>query len=100
MTDGQMTGWGLAAGGLAAWLAWRGLHSRDRYDFHGKTALVTGGSRGLGLILARRLVDLGARVGICARDPDELERAFDDLRRRGGHVVAVPCDLTMPQQVA
>jgi short-subunit dehydrogenase len=100
MTDAQISAWGLAAGGVAAWLAWRGLRSRDQYDFHRKTALVTGGSRGLGLILARRLVDRGARVGICARDPDELERAFDDLRGRGGHVVTVPCDLTRPQQVA
>jgi len=99
MRDGQVYGLGLAVGGLAAWLAWHGWKARQSYDFRGKTALVTGGSRGLGLILARRLAGEGAKVGICARDPDELDRAFDDLRKCGGHVVSVPCDLTVPEQV-
>src|SRR5688572_28544977 len=100
MRNVQPSGWGLAAaGGLAAWLAWRGVRSLRGYDFRGKTALVTGGSRGLGLILARLLVAEGARVGICAGDADELDRAFNDLSRRGGRVVAVPCDLTVPEQV-
>jgi NAD(P)-dependent dehydrogenase (short-subunit alcohol dehydrogenase family) len=89
----------VAAGGVAAWLAWRGYRSLYGYDFRGKTALVTGGSRGLGLILARKLVDEGAKVAVCAPDADELDRAFDDLGRRGGHVVTVPCDLTKPEQV-
>jgi short-subunit dehydrogenase len=56
--------------------------------------LITGGSRGLGLILARYLIDAGARIAICARDSAELDRAFDELARRGGRTVAIPCDLT------
>ncbi len=44
-------------------------------DLHGKTALITGGSRGLGLVMARQLIDMGARVAICARDEVELQRA-------------------------
>src|SRR5689334_13332958 len=100
MRNGQAIGWGLAAAGsVGACLAWRGYRSLHSYDFRNKVALVTGGSRGLGLVLARKLVGEGAKVAICARDPHELEHAFDDLRRRGGHVVTVPCDLTVPEQV-
>src|SRR5688572_6390278 len=88
-----------AAGAGAAWLAYRRYRARCRYDFRDKTVLITGGSRGLGLILARLFAKEGARIGICARDADELDRAFDDLSARGAHVVTVPCDLTSPTRV-
>lgn len=55
--------------------------------------MVTGGSRGLGLALARELVDRGARVAICARTESDLRRAEDELRARGGDVIAFPCDV-------
>jgi short-subunit dehydrogenase len=45
------------------------------------------------------LADRGARLAVCARDPDELATAFDDLSKRGGRVVAVECDVTDPQRV-
>lgn len=63
------------------------------YPFRGKIALITGGSRGLGLLLARHLVAAGARVAICARDEEELARARQDLQTRGGDVFATTCDL-------
>ncbi len=88
-----------ALGGAAAWLAYRGYRSFYGYDFHDKTVLVTGGSRGLGLVMARQFIAEGAKVALCARDPDELDRAFADLAGRGGRVVTVPCDLTVPEQV-
>src|SRR5438477_11114688 len=78
-----------AAGGC--WLV-RAL--RTGYDFRGKNVILTGGSRGLGLVLARHLADHGARLAICARDPDELARAYEELAGRGGRVVAVECDIT------
>ncbi|MBW3541616.1 MAG: SDR family oxidoreductase [Planctomycetes bacterium] len=85
----------IAAGGLAALLAGRAVARALRtYDFRDRVVLVTGGSRGLGLVLARELVDRGARVAICARDTAELERAADDLRQRGGDVLTFPCDVT------
>lgn len=62
--------------------------------FDGSTAVVTGASRGLGLAIARRLADRGARLCICARDERALDRAALDLRRRGAEIVAVACDLT------
>jgi len=86
-----------AAAGAGAYLLYRA--TRPGYDFRGKTVLVTGGSRGLGLVLARELVNRGARVAICARSPEELDRAAFDLRQRGGRVLPVPCDLTDPDQV-
>lgn len=56
--------------------------------------MITGGSRGLGLVLARQLIALDAKVAICARDADELARAAADLVQRGGRVLAVACDVT------
>jgi 3-oxoacyl-[acyl-carrier protein] reductase len=48
-------------------------------DFTGKTAIVTGATRGIGLGIARELVSRGAKVCVTARKPDELERAVDEL---------------------
>jgi gluconate 5-dehydrogenase len=53
------------------------------HDLTGRTALVTGGSRALGLQMARALGEAGARVLITARKPDELAEAVADLRARG-----------------
>lgn len=83
-----------AAVGAYAW-----ARRRPRWDLAGRTILVTGGSRGLGLAIARELVAAGARVAICGRDQDTLDRAADDLRRRGGAVLAVRCDVRVRQEV-
>lgn len=74
---------------------------RKKFSFKGKTALVTGGSRGLGLLLARQLVGHGAAVAICARNPKELEAAFEDLCRirQDAQILPIVCDLTEQQQV-
>ena len=82
----------LAALGAGGYLAYRAM--MPRYDYRGKHAVVTGGSRGLGLVLARQLGAAGARVSICSRDPKELERALDDLTGRGVQATAVECDVT------
>jgi short-subunit dehydrogenase len=90
----------VAAGGVGLLLAGRAVARRLReYDLQGRTVLITGGSRGLGLVMARECVQQGARVAICARDEEELERARQDLTERGGQVLAVPCDLTHPSEV-
>jgi NAD(P)-dependent dehydrogenase (short-subunit alcohol dehydrogenase family) len=60
----------------------------------GAVAIVTGGSRGLGLATARELGRRGARLVICARDEAELGRAAAGLRACGAEVVPVACDLT------
>ncbi len=75
---------------------WRKM---TEYDLRGKTVLVTGGSRGLGLVLAREFARQGARVAICARDEQELEQASGDLLSRGAEVMAVKCDVTNTTEV-
>jgi NAD(P)-dependent dehydrogenase (short-subunit alcohol dehydrogenase family) len=71
-------------------------------DLRGAVALVTGGSRGLGLALSRELVQQGCRVAICARDASELEAARIDLQLQefGAEVLAIPCDVSDQTQVA
>jgi NAD(P)-dependent dehydrogenase (short-subunit alcohol dehydrogenase family) len=86
-----------AAGGAALWALGRRL--RRHYDLDGKVAIVTGGSRGLGLLIARRLAARGARVAICARDEAELDRAKADLEARGAEVLALVCDLAEREQI-
>jgi len=81
----------VAAGGL--WAA-RLLRGRPSYSFRGRTVLITGGSRGLGLALARELAAQGARVAICGRDAESLDRARDSLARLGAEVIAETCDVT------
>ncbi len=86
------TGLGLAA---LATTVWR--NRRGSYELAGRTVLITGGSRGLGLVLARHAVREGARVAICARDEQELARARQDLLGCGGSegtVLALSRDLT------
>jgi short-subunit dehydrogenase len=79
--------------------ATRRLRSRSEYSLRGKTVLITGGSRGLGLALAREMAAQGARVAICGRDADSLERAHRSLAQLGAEVVAVACDITQPATV-
>ncbi len=83
----------LALGGIgvAGWAVSRLL--RDDFSFAGKSVLITGGSRGLGLAIARRIAAEGGRVALLARDEDELRRACAELRALGGEALPVPCDL-------
>ena len=69
----------------------------------GQTSLVTGGSRGIGLAIARRLSAMGSKVAICGRDRDRLEESAALLRREGaavGAVLAVPADVAKAGDVA
>ena len=89
----------LAAAGLGLCLAARSAVRRSRWmDLQGRTVFITGGSRGLGLLMAREFTDRGARVAVCARDQDELDRAAAEFSRRGGHLTTIACDLTDPAQ--
>src|SRR3954464_12636248 len=81
--------------GVGAMLAAKSLlSSRRTFDFAGKTVLITGGSRGLGLVMARRFAAEGARIAICARDPEEVSRAVEDLRSRGADALGFTCDVS------
>jgi len=75
---------------------------KEEADLRGAVALVTGGSRGLGLALSRELAQQGCRLAICARDESELEAARIDLQLQefGAEVLAIPCDISDQTQVA
>jgi NAD(P)-dependent dehydrogenase (short-subunit alcohol dehydrogenase family) len=70
-----------------------------RWDLKGRNVLVTGGSRGLGIVLARQLLQAGARVAVCSRDEETLERARAQLAALGGRIVAVTCDVSHQREV-
>jgi short-subunit dehydrogenase len=70
-----------------------------RYDFRNRLVAITGGSRGLGLLLARHLADEGAALVICARDDEELTNAENELSGRAPFVAAFACDLTKPADI-
>jgi NAD(P)-dependent dehydrogenase (short-subunit alcohol dehydrogenase family) len=90
-----------AGAALALGLAVRqGMARTMAPDLRGEVALVTGGSRGLGLALARELARQGCRLAICARDEAELEVAKSDLEQRGAEVLTVVCDVVDRDQVA
>ena len=67
---------------------------RTQDNLRGEVAVVTGASRGLGLLLARELARQGCSLIICARDPAELGRAAVRLRDEGADVASVACDVT------
>jgi NAD(P)-dependent dehydrogenase (short-subunit alcohol dehydrogenase family) len=89
----------LAFWAAAAWLGSRWLRDGGWPSLAGRTVLVTGGSRGLGLVLAREAAADGARIAICGRDPEALARAAEALRRIGARVLTVECDVTDPAAV-
>ena len=64
------------------------------YDFSGRVALVTGGSQGIGAVIAAAFVRAGAAVAITARSNDRLQQTAAELRNAGGRVLAVPADVT------
>lgn len=72
----------------------------SRMNLEGRSALITGGSRGLGLAIARELGRLGAHVSIAARDDAELDAARQDLAARGIGVSVIVSDLTDPTQAS
>jgi NAD(P)-dependent dehydrogenase (short-subunit alcohol dehydrogenase family) len=86
--------------GLAAYIGYRVVQRLREADLSGKVVLITGGSRGLGLLLAREFAREGCRIAICARDEQALQRARMDLVSRGvKEIFTAPCDVTHRGQV-
>src|SRR5689334_16835435 len=84
---------GFAVGARAA------LGRARHTDLAGKVVLITGGSRGLGLALAREFAAVDADIVIAARDASELERARQQIERSGATVMAEVCDVSQRDQV-
>jgi len=72
---------------------------RESFELKGRVALVTGGSRGLGLQIAQGLGEMGARIALSARKPAELAAAKSQLASRGIETLTVVNDLTKSDQV-
>jgi NAD(P)-dependent dehydrogenase (short-subunit alcohol dehydrogenase family) len=83
---------------LGAWVTARTIRTA-RYALRDKAIVITGGSRGLGLVLARHICAQGGSVALIARDPDELARAKADLAPRGGAILTIQCDLLDASQI-
>jgi 7-alpha-hydroxysteroid dehydrogenase len=71
----------------------------DRFRLPEKVAIVTGASAGIGRASALAFADVGAHVVCAARTPDRLEAVAAEVRKRGGRVLAVPCDVNHSAQV-
>ena len=84
----------LFVGGLVAGGAWAIARRLGRIELTGRVVVITGGSRGLGLVLARKLGRRGMRVVVCARDEEELERARASLAAEAIDATALPVDVT------
>src|SRR5689334_9695428 len=90
----------LAAAGAGVFVLKSVWNQLTDFDLNGKTVLITGGSRGLGLVMAREFAREGARLALCARDEAELQQAQTDLEKAGAEVITVPCDVTDKESVA
>ena len=98
------------AGKLVKGLAWGGfvvgcalvksiLQQSRHWDLNEKVVLITGGSRGLGRVMAREFAAHGARVAVCARDEEDLARVRKEFASRGDHFFSAPCDVSDRGQV-
>jgi len=92
-------------------LVWAGLgvatgavvissRKRHKYTLDDKVVLIAGGSRGLGLVLAREFSRRGCKVAVCARNEDELARVRDEFALMNERFLALPCDLRNQDAVA
>lgn len=75
------------------------MKSTSLFDLRGRTALVTGASQGLGLVLARGLGQAGCRIILNGRDPSRLDQAALALRSLGIEILTAPFDVTQAKQI-
>jgi NAD(P)-dependent dehydrogenase (short-subunit alcohol dehydrogenase family) len=88
-----------AAGALAGLAAWQYFWGSKQASLRGHVVVITGGSRGLGLQLARDFANLGCRVAICARTGEDLDVAREELESRGTEILAMECDVRSRTEV-
>jgi NAD(P)-dependent dehydrogenase (short-subunit alcohol dehydrogenase family) len=75
------------------------MNTLDLFRLDGKTAIVTGGGRGLGRYMTEALSDAGANVALCSRRLEPLEEVRQEIEARGGRALAVSCDVTEQEDV-
>ena len=69
------------------------------FDLHGRVAVVTGSSAGLGVYMAKALARQGAKVALLARRMEKLEEVAAEIRAEGGEALPVRCDVTSSEEV-
>ena len=74
-------------------------HIKDLFDLTGKTAIVTGGSRGIGVEMAEALAEAGANLMLCARREEWLNETVEEFRKKGFNVEGKPCDVAKEADV-
>ena len=94
--SGKLGLYAIAALGLLA-AARKIYRNVTRYDFENKVVIITGGARGLGLILARQLAAKGANLVICSRDSEQLDQAEQELTASGAKILALAADVSEQQ---
>ncbi|QCE11779.1 tropine dehydrogenase [Vigna unguiculata] len=70
----------------------------QKWSLHGMTALVTGGTRGIGYAIAEELAEFGASVHICARNQQDIDKCLDEWKRKGFRITGSPCDVLFRDQ--
>lgn len=92
-----LIGAALGIGALSALAAVK--RARRGFDLKNKVVLITGGARGLGLVLAREFAAEGARIAICSRSLEELTDAKEELESRGTEVFEAICDVRNQEEI-
>ncbi len=75
------------------------MNTLDLFRLDGKTAIVTGGGRGLGRYMAEALSEAGANVVLCSRKREPLEEVRQEIEARGHKALALECDVTKQEDV-
>lgn len=76
-----------------------GRNVKELFDLTGKTAIITGGSRGIGKEMAEGLAEAGANVVLCARRQEWLDETVNGFRERGFNAAGVLADVSKPEDV-
>jgi len=72
---------------------------QNLFNLSGKTAIVTGGHRGIGLHMAKGLAEVGSNIVVCARNKAACEKAAADLQKLGVKTIGLACDVGNPEDV-
>ena len=75
------------------------MHVMELFDLKGKTAIITGGGRGLGAQIAEGFAEAGANVVLCSRKVEACQEVAQQLEGKGVKTLALACDVTNPEDV-